>query len=176
MNLLYWLLKLNKKKDYASQTQGSAVIEFALLSPAILLLIIAIFEIGAIMYVRAALDLAILHASRFGRTGQVVTGQTSQQTVAELVSLYTFNLVDPTKLTLTVTPYPSFASIPTNSQVLSQHLNTGAQNFGETDQIVLYTLTYDWMFYTQWVGNLLSPSGNGHLTLIASTIVQNEPF
>jgi Flp pilus assembly protein TadG len=167
---------LRKKKNNLSHTQGSASIEFALISPAFLLLLIGIFEMGTFFYLQATLDLALLNASRFGRTGQAVTGQTPQQTVAGLVSLYTFNLVDPTKLTLTATPYPNFASVPTNSQVISQKLNNGTQNFGTANQVVLYTLTYQWTFYTHLIGDLIAPNTQGKVTIITSTIVQNEPF
>lgn len=175
MNLYCWPFKSEKKQDYINQTQGTTAVEFAVVAPVFFLLFMGIFEIGSMMYVQQALNLAILHVSRFGRTGDTVAGQTAKQTAASLVSQYTLGLVDVSKLTLTATTYANFAAVPTNSQVLAQKLNTGNQDFGITNQIVLYTLTYNWTFYTPLVGKFLSSNGVSK-TLIASTVVQNEPF
>lgn len=172
MALKWWGFKLNKKKNCLSSTRGSAAIEFAIIAPAFLLLFMAIFEIGAIMLVKSSLELSVLQVSRFGRTGSVVAGETSQQTATSLATQYSFGLVDPAKLILTVTPYASFSAIPP----LAQAPSTGVQNFGTGNQAVLYTLSYNWNFFTPFlVGKLLSKNGTS-INLQASAVVMNEPF
>ena len=167
-----WLVcKPNKEERYLSESKGTAAIEFALISPVFFLLFMGIFEIAAIMLVRTSLEGAILDVSRFGRTGSVVTGQTAQATATDIVDQYTFGLVNPANLVLTVTPYASFAAMPT----VANAPTTGTQNFGAANQDVLYTLSYNWTFFTPLVGKFLSTNGTS-ITLTASAVVENEPF
>lgn len=167
-----WPFKSRKGKIISVGTKGATAIEFALIAPVFFLIFLGIFEVGAILLIQTSLETSILQVSRFGRTGSTVTGQTSQQTALALASQYSFGLVNPANLVLTVTPYTSFAAMPT----LDQAPSSGTQNFGTGNQAVLYTLSYNWKLFTPFVGNLLSPTGNGSIKLTASAVVQNEPF
>lgn len=150
-------------------TQGTASLEFGIIAPVFFLLFIGIFEVGAILLVQKSLETAVLQVSRFGRTGDTVTGQTPQETAASLVDTYSFGLVDPSDLVLTVTPYASFSDVPS----LGDAPDNGTQDFGTAEQIVLYTLSYRWSFFSLLVGTAM---GVGSLDLKASTIIVNEPF
>jgi Flp pilus assembly protein TadG len=149
--------------------KGNTAIEFALIAPAFFLLFMAIFDMGFMLVIRSTLELAIFQASRFGRTGATVTGQTPEATAAALVTEYTFGLVNPSQLTFNVTPYASFAAMP----ALGQANTTNTQDFGSASQPVLYTLTYNYQFITPIVGQFFP---NGTYTIIASAVVENEPF
>ncbi|MBY0292905.1 MAG: pilus assembly protein [Alphaproteobacteria bacterium] len=167
-----WLNSLRKreKKLLFRASEGVTAIEFAIVAPVFFVVFLGIFEVGAIMLVQTSLETSILQISRFGRTGDTVAGQTPQQTALSLASNYSFGLVNPNQLVLTVTPYSSFSAMPS----LAQAPTTGTQDFGGSKQAVLYTLSYNWQFFTPLVGTLLSP--NGSLKLTASAVVQNEPF
>ena len=171
MKLKWWKTKVESKNSYLSNNKGTAAIEFAIVSPAFFLLFIGILEIGSIMLIKTTLEKAIFQVSRFGRTGGSVAGQTSQQVAVGLATQYTFGLVDPSKLVLTITPYANFSSMPS----LGQAPTTGVQNFGAGNQPVLYTLSYDWNFFTPLVGKYLSQNGTS-MKLTASAVIQNEPF
>lgn len=161
------------KKNHIRETQGSAAIEFTLIFPVFFLTFMAVFELGAIMFVQTTLERAVLNVARFGRTGDTVAGQTSAQTAQSLIQAATFDylFLDSSKLVLTVTPYASFADIPTNSTAP----NTGSKNFGTSRQPVLYTLTYPWQFWTPLLGQLLTANGST-INLTATSIVENEPY
>ena len=167
-----WPFKFRKGKVSGVGNKGATAVEFALIAPLFFLIFLGIFEVGAILLIQTSLETSILQVSRFGRTGSTVTGQTSQQTALALASQYSFGLVNPTNLVLTVTPYANFGSMPT----LANAPTSGTQNFGTGNQAVLYTLSYNWNFFTPLLGNLLSPTGNGTIKLTASAVVQNEPF
>ncbi|MBY0502079.1 MAG: pilus assembly protein [Alphaproteobacteria bacterium] len=154
----------------ALDTRGATAVEFALLAPVFFIIFLGIFEIGAVMAVQTTLELAVLEVSRFGRTGSVVAGQTAQQTAGSLVSAYSLGLVDSSKVVLTVTPYSSFSAMPLRSQAPTN----GSQNFGASNQPVLYTLSYKWNYFTPLVGKLLSSAGS--TTLISTAVILNEPF
>ena len=170
MLLKIWPFKSKKRQQYG-KNRGNAAIEFAIVAPVFFTLLLGIFELGAIMLVKSSLEIAILQVSRFGRTGAIVAGQTQQQTATSLAATYSLGLVDATKLKLTVTPYASFSAMPSPSQFPTN----GTQNFGTGNQPVLYTLSYDWPFFTPFIGQLLSSNGTS-MTLTASTVVENEPF
>ena len=167
-----WPFKSKKGKTNVIDSNGATAVEFALIAPVFFLVFFGIFEVGAILLVQTSLETSILQVSRFGRTGGSVTGQTSSETAISLANQYSFGLVNPANLVLTVTPYSSFSAMPT----LSNAPTGGTQNFGTGNQDVLYTLSYNWTFFTPLVGNLLSPTGNGSIKLTASAVVQNEPF
>jgi len=168
-----FLLGLKKSQKFVSDDRGTTAVEFALISTAFCLILMGIFEVGAILLVQTTLETVVLQVSRYGRTGSTVTGQTSTQVAQGLVNQYSVGLVNPAKVVLTVTPYASFAAMPTNAQVVSGGGNTGVQNFGTASQPVLYTATYNWNFFTPLIGKLFSSTGS--ITLIASAIVENEP-
>ncbi|OJW51447.1 MAG: hypothetical protein BGO67_06795 [Alphaproteobacteria bacterium 41-28] len=167
-----WPFKSRRGKVNAVDNKGATAVEFALIAPVFFLVFFGIFEVGAILLVQTSLETSILQVSRFGRTGGSVAGQTSSQTAIALADQYSFGLVNPTNLVLTVTPYSSFSAMPT----LANAPTGGTQNFGTANQDVLYTLSYNWTFFTPMLGTLLSPTGNGSITLTASAVVQNEPF
>jgi Flp pilus assembly protein TadG len=157
-------LRWRKRDD-----KGNAAVEFSLVAPAFFLLFMAIFDMGSLLLVKTSLELAILQASRFGRTGDSVTGQTAGQTALNLVSQYSFGLVNPSQLSFNVTPYSSFSSMP----ALNQAPNNNTQDFGSASQPVMYTLIYDYQFFTPIVGVFFP---NQQFRVVASAVVQNEPF
>lgn len=161
---------LKNKKKYLIDSQGVAAIEMAIISPVFLILLFGIFEIGMVMVIKESLQLAVAQTVRFGRTGDVVSGQTIEQTATELATTYSFGFVDPAKMRLTVTSYGSYAAIPAFNTLPDD----GSKDFGTANEFVVYTLSYDWNFFTPLVGKLLSPSG--FITLRASSVVMNEPF
>ena len=171
MILNWWHFPQKKEKGYLSSNKGTTAIEFAIIAPVFLLLFMGIFELGLVMLTKMSLETGVHQVVRFGRTGSIVPGQTQQQTAAALVSTYTFGVVDPSKVVLTVTPYASFAAMP----VLAQAPVTGTQNFGAASQPVLYILSYNYEFVTPLVGKLLAPNGHS-IVLKASAVVLNEPF
>lgn len=164
-----WPFKKYKGVTSVGETQGVASIEFAFIAPVFFLLFLGIFEVGAILLVQQSLETAVLQASRFGRTGDVVAGETVEETAASLASTYSFGLADPAKLVLTVTPYASLSDVPT----LADAPDDGTQNFGTSSQVALYTLSYKWDLFSVLVGNAM---GFSNINLKASTVVQNEPY
>ena len=149
--------------------RGGALVEFALIAPIFFLVLFGIFEVSAIILVHTSLEIAVYQVSRFGRTGDTVAGQTQLQTAGDLASNYSFGLVDPAKLRLTATTYASFGAIPDLKDA-----PTVGTNFGTGQQIVLYTLAYDWKMFTPLVSQFFTK--NGTITITASTVVLNEPF
>ena len=158
---------LNFKKNVFDS--GAVLIEFALVAPLFFLLLFGIFEISAYSIIKSSMELSLQQVSRFGRTGDVVSGQTQNQTALDLAEKYSFGFIDRKDLHLSTTVYQSFSDIPE----LKDAPESGT-NYGSGSQIVLYTLTYNYKMLTPMVSKFFSDSGI--VKIKVSTIVVNEPF
>ena len=134
-------------------------------------------------------------AARTGRTGFVATDSTRESTVLSIVRNQAGILMDPAKITITSAAYMAFDSLKKPEPFVDANNNgkrddgenytdvngngkydvdRGKTGFGGASQVVLYTVTYPWSFFTPLIGDLMSK--NGVLTLTATAVVQNEPY
>jgi hypothetical protein len=51
----------------------------------------------------------------------------------------------------------------------------GLSGYGGTSEVVLYTVSYPWSFFTPLIGDVVEAT-NGVVTLTATAVVQNEPY
>ena len=169
------LLRAGKLSNFrrSSSLRGSAAVEMALITPIFFYLMIGIVEFALMLATQQLLDNATFNASRLAKTGYVATGSTQQQTVLQILDteLASFGtLVDVNRVVLTSVAYNDFASIGTG----------GTSGLGTEDQIVVYTVTYPWEFFTPMIG---SAFGQWNTTLNAwvanlssQIVVRNEPY
>lgn len=205
MNYLRWRLlkRMTVMRDlrarlcrrFAESERGSALIEFAVGAPLVLLLLAGAIELGMIMFVNVLMESGLRDASRFGITGQVPSGETRLQKIKDIVTADTIGLVDMNKATFDVKVYPSFGDIGRGESFVDGNGN-GTYDTGETftdengngkwdsdvgkagaggsGDIVVYRMSYDW--------NLLMPLAkpfigkDGKFTLTAAIAVRNEPW
>ena len=73
-------------KHLGRDARGDAAVQFALLAPALLLLVIGTFEFAIVLFVGGALESTVLAASRFGVTGVVEEGVTREDKIREIIS------------------------------------------------------------------------------------------
>lgn len=147
---------------------GTTAIEFAIAAIPLLVLLIGIIELGWQLTTAAALDAAVLRASRFGITGQATTtgepaGYTCRsQTIDWMIRSAAGGLFNLGTLNI---------SLQSSSGVGGDSPVSGA---GAGGQIVTYTVTYTQPFLTgAWV-NLIG--GSATLKHQSTVVVKNEPF
>jgi Flp pilus assembly protein TadG len=150
---------------------GAATLEFAIVAIPLVTLFIGIAETSWQLTTGAALDEALLRASRFGITGQAtLPGEPAQntcrsQTIFWMITNSTGGFLKPENLTVSIGSYGSASDLGGGTPV------AGARTAG---QIVSYTATYVQPFLTgMWV-NLIG--GSASMTHQASVVVKNEPF
>ena len=134
-----------------SRSEGTTAIEFALVAPILLLLILGVIEFSLIMTVNSVLEGAVLAAAREGSTGYVPPGQTQDQYITSLIKARVAGLLDTSRLIIT---------IPTASD------NPG--------QIVQYTISYPWPIVSNLLGKAVANGGD--YTITVTGLVQNEYF
>lgn len=150
---------------------GATALEYAVLIPILLLLLLGIVEYSLIMYASAVLEGATTTAARAGKTGYPdPTSETTRQSyVYNLLDQQASGLLDPSKITVTATAYDNFAEIGQSSQ--------GTPGVGQANQIVVYTTSYPWPVATPMLQALLDGGdGTGTFTVTSTAIVKNEPF
>ena len=180
----------------AGDRRGIAALEFALVGPLVVLLLIATVEFSLAISSYVMLNLAASEAARAGMTGFVAADKTRRQMITETVARYAGGLIDPARLTVTVEVHQSLADTRRGEPFRDANGNgvrdeeewfadvndngvwdariEGEEGLGGPDDIVLYTLDYGWRFFTPVLPYLLG--GEEGFTISASLAIRNEPY
>lgn len=96
---------------FARDGRGVSAIEFALLGPLAITLLIGILELGMVFLVSGSLENAVLASSRFGITGNAPDGVTREDIIRNLIDRNTFGLVDQEDVQIDTIVYDNFSDI-----------------------------------------------------------------
>lgn len=158
---------------------GNATIEFALIASVYMIMILAAFEMGYMLFIQASLDNASRDAARLIRTGQAQVASDPQSTFQTLLCNEVSNVIPCASLIYSVQDFTSWTSAD-SSFTSSPARNSKGQlenpsfNAGSAGDIMVVQVTYNYPFLTPWIGKLL---GNGGTAFLVSTVVfQNEPY
>lgn len=196
-------MKIQALKDIWKHSQGSYMIEFALVFPVFLLFTFAAFEYALMAFADVQFNAAVFSLSRTVKTGQFYNTQqtTPSQTIqAALVSqLVPTSLFTPSLVAVSAESFISFSSIgaiepcippfaePCSSSGQYNDINGdgvrdlqgGTGGTGSGSDIVVYTATYPWTGLTPvWklVNYFNHGNSSGGSTLSASILIKSEPF
>ena len=177
-----------------SDAQGSAMVEFALVGPVVLALILGILEFSTLHFVQALLEGGARDAARFGITGQGVVGASREAQILQILAESTVGLVDMDKIELTTLVYDSFESVGKPEPFTDQNGNgaydegepfvdingngvwdadMGAAGLGGPGDVVVYRIAYDWEIM---IPIFIPFFSDGTARLEANIAVRNEPF
>jgi Flp pilus assembly protein TadG len=168
--------RATRRRGLLRDTRGVTGLEFAMIAPIFLILILAVMENGLTLWQQSVLDNATRDASRLTLTGQSQNGGTSFATrLCNGIS----GLMSCTSLKYRIQTGSTFAGIsPTISSSLSGFSTyptaiTGSSLGGPGDD-VLVQVVYTRNYIIPWVGHMLSTSGSERL--VATAAFQNEPY
>jgi len=191
---LFNLLKKN--------TEGATILEFAIVAPALFLLLVGFIEVGMILFVNTALEGATNIGARIGQTGDSQgngqgNGVSRDTYIRNQIYNYSGGFLDPASLTITMLTYNDFSDIgqpePCISPAAPPCPGTPGVNFidingngiwdadmgqagaGGSGSVVLYRVSYPWHLFTPLLRNIMGDS-NGIYTITAVAPVRNEPF
>ena len=176
--------------------QGSTAVEFAFAMPILAAALVGLVELAMIMLVTTLMEGGLREASRFGVTGFEPAGITREQRILDILAEHTIGLVDIGQAEITTLIHPDFDGIgdpepytddsPANgSYDVGEGFvdvngngqwdeDMGAAGAGDSGDIVVYRITYDWEMLTGLLDAFIGQ--NGAIQLTASVAVQNEPF
>ncbi len=179
----------------ATDRQGASAVEFALVAPTLVLLLLGILEFSLLMAAEVTLSNAVAEVARFGITGQTGTDKTREELIREQVDQAAEGLFDSSLLEFETLVYPDFSSVgrpePFNDENGNgvrdpgesyEDLNgngqwdadMGVPGAGGPDDIVLYRVRYPWRLMIPVFRPFFPP--DGEVEIEASLAVRNEPF
>lgn len=164
---------------FVAATRGATVVEFALIAPFFLAIVIAILEVSIYLFAQAALQTAAMQAGRLFMTGQA---QTDSQTAFKNQICQKFlpaALFKCTSLIVVVQSYPSFAAANTSSPALysgGQPVTNFAYSPGTPGQVMVVQLIYPWSVVGGPLGFTLANLPNNAAEMMGVTAFRVEPY
>jgi Flp pilus assembly protein TadG len=155
--------------------RGNISVELAVVGPLFLLLLLAIIELGLMVYTQSVLDSAARDAARLIRTGQVYTAGNTQATFQTKLCNGMSVLVDCSSLVFNVRTFASFSSITTTPQRDAQGKLVSGFSPGTAASILEVQVMYNRPFVTSWVAHYLG-GGQSSALLVSTVIFKNEPW
>lgn len=174
---------------------GLTTLEFAIVSPVLMLMVMGIAEMGLAMFAQSVLEGATFSASRLGKTGYSAAASTREETIRNILSERAGVLLDVNKVSMTSQTYQQFDQIGDPEPFIDANGNgdrdegenytdvngngvydtdMGASGLGNAGEVVVYTVSYPWRIITPLMAQFFG--ANGVLNLSARTVVQNEPY
>jgi Flp pilus assembly protein TadG len=164
----------------AVDTSGAAAIEFALVGSAFMMMLLASFEFGFMLFVQSVLDNASRDAARLIRTGQVQMSSNPTNTFQSLLCSDVGSLIGCGNIIYQAEAFNAWSDAQTAVNTPPTRSSSGAFvsagfNPGSQGQILVVTVTYNYPFFTPWIGGMLGGSSNTAL-LMSTVVFQNEPY
>ncbi len=174
---------------------GSPTMEMAFAAPVLFLICAGTVEFGMIMFVTVLMESSLRDAARYGITGQVPDGLDRQAYIIDLIGERTIGLVDIDAADIEILSYPTFGDVGRGEEFVDGNGNgqydpgetyddendnsqwdedVGTPGAGESGQVVVYRITYEWSLLTPLAGPLIGDDGKYGIS--ASIAVRNEPW
>jgi Flp pilus assembly protein TadG len=158
--------------------RGATAVEFALIAPAFLAVLIAVLQTAVFLFAQAYLQTAAVQAGRLFMTGQAQTY--SQSTFkTQVCQNYLPALFDCNSLIVIVQSYSSFASANTSAPQLynaGQPVTTWAYSPGTQGQVMVVQLVYPWSVVSGPLGFVLANLPNSAAEMMGVTAFRVEPY
>jgi len=185
----------NKRNNMIDNQDGATAVEFAIIAPVLIMLMMAITDIGMMMFAQGVLENSTFMAARTGKTGFVEQDKTREETMIEVLHQRAGTLMDTTKLNITSISYGEFDDIGQPEPFIDANGNgerdtgenytdvngngvydddVGTSGQGAASEVVVYTVTYPWKLSTPVISRMMGDEGIMNLT--SRIVVQNEPY
>ena len=166
------MLRLFLKRLRRDEGAATAV-EFALILPVLVLMLLSIVEVGVLGFVSNNLDDAVGSAGRAIRTGRADGPSSAAQFKALVCSRMVDNATTcDSKLTISVEKYPDFTTMAAAADTPPN----GAFDKGQAGDIILVKANYRWPLITPFVGQVFHHTGPTEIQLDGRAAFKNEPY
>jgi Flp pilus assembly protein TadG len=166
---------------FRAAQRGATAVEFALIAPAFLATLIAIFEVTFFLFAQQTLQTAAVQAGRQIMTGQVQNSNTTQSQFANIVCPMIQAMFTCSKLMINVQNYSTFSAASTGAPTLifnskGQVTNTWVYSPGSPGDVMVVQLIYQWPIVGGPFGYVLSNLGNGTTEMMGVSAFRVEPY
>ena len=155
--------------------------EFALIAPAFLAMLIAILETTLFLFAQATLQNAAVDAGRLFMTGQAQNAGTTQTQFQNEICPMVSALFTCGNLMVNVEAYSDFGSASASAPTLTYNSdgtvsNSWSYSAGTPGQVMVVQLVYQWPIIGGPLGSVLSNLGNGSTEMMGVTAFRVEPY
>jgi Flp pilus assembly protein TadG len=164
---------------FGSGRQGATAVEFALIAPPFLALLIAIFQTAIFLFAQMVLQTAAVQAGRYFLTGQAQNGAWTATTIQNQICPQIQALFTCANVIVVAQSYASFAAASTSSPQLysgGQPVTSFAFNPGTPGEVMVIQLVYQWPVVSAPLGFSLSNLPNNAAEMIGVTAIRVEPY
>ncbi len=173
--------KRSKLRRLRTDDRGVTAIEFAFIAPVLLLVVMAIIELGLSLLVEVVLDNAVSDAARMIRTGQAYHGEgfnaaKFKNTILEKGGGLLKAVED--DIYIDVIHRRDFGDLPESAPVIEDGEIVMPENWdpGERNDVVLVKVVCAWPMFTSKMMEIFGTTTDGKRLLVATEIFRNEPF
>jgi Flp pilus assembly protein TadG len=164
----------------AIDARGAAAIEFALVGSAFMLMLLAAFEFGYMLFVQSVLDNAARDSARLIRTGQAQNSANPTSTFQTLLCNEVGSVIGCGNIVYQAQVFNNWTAAQTAvntppTRTANGTFVGGTFSPGTAGQIVAVTVTYNYPFLTPWIAGVVGGSSNSAL-LMSTVVFQNEPY
>jgi len=163
--------------QFTTRQDGSAAVEFAMVSLPFFALLFAILQTALIFFAGQTLQAAAGDAARLIMTGQAQTANYSASDFKNQVCARIYGLFNcQTGMTVDVKSYASFGSVNTTAPTKNGNFDgtKAGYTLGGPGCIQVVTLYYQWPVYVPLLG--LNYLGSNSRLLQATSVFKNEPY
>jgi Flp pilus assembly protein TadG len=164
---------------FRAAQDGATAVEFALIAPIFLGLIVAILQTTIYLFAQAALQNAAIEAGRLFMTGQAQNGGWNAGTIQTKVCPQIQAMFNCSNVIVIVQNYSSFAGASTSTPQLYNNGNpvtTFAYNPGTPGEIMVVQLVYKWPVVGGPLGFTLSNLPDGTAEMMGISAFRVEPY
>jgi Flp pilus assembly protein TadG len=164
---------------FSAARRGTTAVEFALLAPAFIALLIAVLETAVFLFAQASLQTAAVQAGRLFMTGQA-QNLTQANFKTQVCQNYLPSVFNCNSLIVVVQTYSSFASANTAAPSLynnqGQAVSTWAYSPGNPGQVMVVQLVYPWAVVNGPLGFVLANLPNNAAEMMGVSAFRVEPY
>jgi len=164
---------------------GATIVEFALVAPAFLAMLLSILEVSYFLFAQQTLQTAAVEAGRLFMTNrgpaqnQTVNGQGQLLGTSSICNIIQ-PLLDCTQVMMDVQPYQSYGGANTSMPSLTYNgqgnvSNNWSYTAGTPGQVVVIRLIYQLTTMKGPLGFVLASLGNGKMEVMGVTAIRVEP-
>jgi Flp pilus assembly protein TadG len=159
--------------------QGATAVEFALIAPALLGVLIALFQTAVFLFAQMVLQTAAVQAGRYFMTGQAQNGAWTATTIQNKICPQIQALFTCANVIVVAQNYTSFAAANTSAPQLynsGQPVTTFAFDPGTPGEVMVVQLVYQWSVVSGPLGFVLSNLPNNAAEIMGVTAIRVEPY
>jgi Flp pilus assembly protein TadG len=116
--------------------QGASLIEFALIFPLLITIILSILELGIMLTIKANLQSCALSGAYYGASGAYTTGSTRTASAQAVMNNGISGLLNPANVTITIQSFINFTTASLGG--------SGAAGSGSAGQVGKYQIQYSY--------------------------------